>query len=79
MSIFRRRKAEFFDPEPAEVRFDAMMNLVKDLSRKEYNQLKKAMDAGYNAYQIMRGIETDDVSPLDNTKFELDPNEGKVG
>ena len=48
--FFRRPRADFFAEEPAEVRFDAMMNLVKDLSRRDYNKLKKAMDSGYNAY-----------------------------
>ena len=59
MRIFKRaRRIDFIDP--SEERFDAMMGLVRDLSRKDYNKLKKAMDSGYEAYQIVRGIDNDD-------------------
>lgn len=59
MSIFKRKGA-FVMEDPSEERFDAMMGLVRDLSRKDYNKLKKAMDSGYEAYQIVRGIDNDD-------------------
>lgn len=63
MSLFRKRnKSEVFFEDPVEVRFDAMINLVKDLSRKDYNKIKRAMDSGYEAYQIVRGI--DDVADV---------------
>lgn len=59
MRIFKKAKRiDFVDP--SEERFDAMMGLVRDLSRKDYNKLKKAMDSGYEAYQIVRGIDNDD-------------------
>lgn len=59
MRLFKRiHRIDFIDP--SEERFDAMMGLVKDLSRKDYNKLKKAMDSGYEAYQIVRGIDNDD-------------------
>lgn len=62
MGIFKKKKNEpkFFEEDPAENRFDAMMDLVKDLSRKDYNRLKEAMDLGYNAYQKVRNIDSDD-------------------
>ena len=53
-----------------------MMDLVKDLSRKDYNRLKDAMDLGYNAYQKVKNIDTDDglsVSP----EFMLHEKEGE--
>lgn len=74
--FFRRPRADFFAEEPAEERFDAMMNLVKDLSRKDYNKLKKAMDSGYNAYQIVRGLEAlDEDSEVVTNDFMITANE----
>lgn len=65
MGIFRKKESEFYTEEPAEVRFEAMMNLVKDLSRKDYNRLKKAMDSGYEAYQTIRNLDAlDDDSEI---------------
>lgn len=46
--------------EPVESRFDAMMELIKDLSKADYNRLKKAMDLGWQSYQIVRNVKTDD-------------------
>ena len=62
MSIFRKNSEgpTFYSEDPAEERFDAMMDLVKDLSRKDYNRLKEAMDLGYNAYQKVRNMDADD-------------------
>lgn len=62
MSWFKKKKQGplFFEEDPAEERFDAMMDLVKDLSRKDYNRLKDAMDLGYNAYQKVKNIDADD-------------------
>ena len=53
--IFRKNK-----PSQVEQKFNYMMNLIKDLSRADYNRLKKAMDAGYQSYQIVRNVKTDD-------------------
>ena len=46
--------------DPVESRFDAMMELIKDLSKADYNRLKKAMDLGWQSYQIVRNVKTDD-------------------
>lgn len=46
--------------DPVEARFETMMGLVKDLTPKDYRRLKKAMDSGYEAYNIVRNIKTDD-------------------
>ena len=54
--------------DSSERTFNAMMELVKDLSLKDYKKLKKAMDSGYEAYQIVRGLETDEV---DDAEYQL--------
>lgn len=79
MRIFRKKQeATFFAEDPAEVRFDAMMDLVKDLSKADYKRLKKAMDLGYDAYQTVRNIETDDDSVMVNAnEFMLNDKEDK--
>lgn len=58
MCLFKKKKVRYEDP--SEVRFDAMMDLVKDLSRSDYNRLKKAMDLGWQSYQTVRNVKTDD-------------------
>lgn len=70
--LFRRKRTEYEDP--AELRFDAMMDLVKDLSRPDYNRLKKAMDLGYQSYQTVRNVKTDDekeVSDINEVERSL--------
>ncbi|MBR0431224.1 hypothetical protein IJJ05_02970 [Candidatus Saccharibacteria bacterium] len=75
----KKKEPEIFVEDPVEERFDAMMNLVRDLTRKDYNKLKKAMDSGYEAYQIVRGIDgVDDANePAAEPEFLLHPDEGK--
>jgi hypothetical protein len=51
-----------------------MMDLVKDLSRPDYNRLKKAMDLGYQSYQTVRNVKTDDekeVSDINEVERSL--------
>lgn len=50
----------------AEQRFDAMMDLIKDLPRADYTRLKEAMDLGYNAYQKVKNVKTIDEKELDD-------------
>ena len=57
MGMFKK-KSQFIDP--TEEKFDAMMSLIKDLPRADYNKLKDAMDMGYNAYQKVRNVKTTD-------------------
>lgn len=77
MSIFKKKEGpKFFEEDPSEIRFDQMMDLVRDLDRKDYNRLKKAMDAGYEAYQIVKGIDTDDKAPSPS-EFILHEKEGE--
>lgn len=46
--------------DPIEQRFGSMIELVKDLSKADYNRLKKAMDLGWQSYQIVRNVKTED-------------------
>ena len=48
---------EIIIEESAEDRFDTIMKLVKDLNREEYDKLKKAMDYGYEACQLLSEID----------------------
>ena len=57
--MFLRKKKQRFE-DPVEVRFDSMMKLIKDLSKADYNRLKKAMDYGWQSYQTVRNVKTDD-------------------
>ena len=78
MNLFKKTKKHeplFYEEDPAEVRFDAMMDLTKDLSRKDYNRLKEAMDLGYNAYQKVRNIDSDDG--ITAPDYILHPEEGE--
>lgn len=54
--MFRKRK--IVTENLAEQKFDAMMNLIKDLPRADYNRLKDAMDLGWSAYQKVRNVKT---------------------
>lgn len=61
MTLVKRfRKNNMPIKDPVEARFETMMGLVKDLTPKDYRRLKKAMDSGYEAYNIVRNIKTDD-------------------
>lgn len=73
----KKKQSEFFIEDPAEQRFDAMMELVKDLSKRDYNRLKEAMDLGYTAYQKVRNIDNSDDTQAIEADFMLHPEEGK--
>lgn len=53
-----RKKPVYVDQ--VEQTFNIMIKLIKDLPKADYNRLKKAMDAGYQSYQIVRNVKTDD-------------------
>lgn len=65
MIFFKKKRARAYE-DPAELRFDAMMDLIKDLPRSDYNRLKDAMDLGYNAYQKVRNVKTADEKEVDD-------------
>lgn len=56
--IFRRKKSNYVDA--VEQKFSSMMELVKDLSKADYERLKKAMDLGWQSYQTIRNVKTNE-------------------
>lgn len=56
--IFKKKSKKYVDP--VEQKFVSMMSLIKDLSRADYNRMKKAMDLGWQSYQTIRDVKTDD-------------------
>lgn len=60
--MFKKKKNE----DIVEQRFDAMMELIKDLPRAEFNRLKGAMDLGYSAYQKVRNVKTADEKEVED-------------
>ena len=68
MSLFKKIKESptFFEDESLDAQFDRMMEWMKHLSRKDFNKVKKAIDKGYDAYQILHGIEPDDDTPVED-------------
>lgn len=58
MALFRKKKHTYVDP--VEQTFNIMIKLIKDLPRADYNRLKKAMDLGWQSYQTVRNVKTDD-------------------
>lgn len=77
MGIFNKVKetSSFFEQERLDNKFDGMMVWIKDLSRKDYNRLKKAMDLAYDAYQALHGIEPDVDTETDKAEFILHKEE----
>lgn len=76
MGIIRKKKqSKFFEEDVIDDRFDQMMDLVKDLSRKDYNRLKDAMDLGYNAYQKVRNI--DAIAGITDGGYMIHDKEGE--
>ena len=73
MSIFSKIKESksYFEQDTLDNKFDEMMAWIKDLARKDYNRLKKAMDLDYNAYQTLHGIEPDDNTAVNEAEFML--------
>lgn len=73
MGLFNKIKqsANYFEEDTLDCKFDEMMVWIKDLSRKDYNRLKKAMDLDYNAYQTLHGIEPDDDASVENAEYIL--------
>lgn len=62
--MFRLKKHILEDP--IEQRFDAMLDLIKDLPRGDYNRLKSAMDLAYDAYQKVRNVKTIDEKEVED-------------
>ena len=58
--IFRRKK----DVDPIELRFQMMVDLIKDLPRADYNRLNKAMDKVYDGWQDIRNVRTEEEKEI---------------
>lgn len=58
MAFFRKKKHTYVDP--VEQTFNIVIKLIKDLSKSDYNCLKKGMDLGWKSYQTFRNVKTDD-------------------
>lgn len=63
--IFRKKRKQVLE-SVAEQRFDAMMDLIKDLSRADYNRLLAAMNLGYDAYQKVKNVKTEEEKELED-------------
>ena len=72
MGIFKKKSEPFFEEDSLDLQFDKIMSWVRDLSRKDYNKLKKAMDKDYDAYQILHGIEPAEDTADTDTFMLLD-------
>ena len=53
-----RKKHTYVDP--VEQKFNIIMKLIKDLSKADFNRLKKGMDLGWQSYQTFRNVKTED-------------------
>jgi len=79
MRFFKKHEGpeKFFRESTLDDAFAEMMTWIKDLSKKDYNKLKKAMDFDYAAYQALHGIEPDDGGDAVSPEFMLSEEEGK--
>ena len=76
MKLFKKSHEAFFEEDSLDTQFDNIMSWVRDLARKDYNKLKKAMDKAYDAYQILHGIEpVDEVEKAED--LMIHEEEGK--
>ena len=57
-NLFKKQRPSYQDP--VEQTFSIMIKLVKDLPKADYNRLKKAMDLGWQSYQTVRNVKTED-------------------
>lgn len=76
MRLFEKKTGEGL----VEQRFDAMLNMIKDLPRADYNRLKSAMDLAYDAYQKVRNVKTIDekeTAEVDSAEKKLETLEIK--
>lgn len=64
--MFRLKRKTPSLTDPTEERFQKMVDLVKDLSRADYNRLKKAMDLVYDGYDKMRNVKSDEEREVED-------------
>lgn len=59
MGIFKKNKQRYYE-DMAETRFQQVLELVKDLDRKEFNKLIEATKLAWQGYDKMRQVQTID-------------------
>lgn len=81
MKFFKKKSvstSSLFYEDSLDSHFDDMMAWIKDLSRKDYNKVKKAIDSSYEAYQILHGIEpVDESSKEEKVPYAVHAKEGE--
>ena len=69
----RKRKQSTYDDKVA-IRFQAVIDLIKDLDKKEFNRLKEGMDLAWQAYNKVAQAKPSDekeVEDIDNMEKML--------
>lgn len=61
--LFRKKKAVV---DPTEARLWVVVNLIKDLPRKDFNRLRRAIDKIYDGIEDVRVVRTDDERELED-------------
>lgn len=67
--IFRCKNKE---SDPVEERFNAMVALIKDLPRADYNRLKDGMDLVYDGFQKVRNVKTAEEKAIEKAEKEIE-------
>lgn len=72
----RRKKQSAYDDKVA-IRFQAVIDLIKDLDKKEFNRLKEGMDLAWQAYnKVAQAKPSDEKEIEDIEKMEKILGEG---
>ena len=66
-NIFKK-KAILVDPD--EDKFNKMMALIKDLPKADYERFKGAMDLGWQSYQKIRNVKTEEEKAIEKALKE---------
>ena len=75
MSKFFRKKAVATQRDKVEVRFQAVVDLIRDLDKKEFNRLKEGMDLAWQAYQKVGQAQTNaekEIADIDGVEKVLE-------
>lgn len=65
---FGRKKAVLLDPD--EDKFNKMMALIKDLPKSDYERFKGAMGLGWQSYQKIRNVKTEEEKAIEKALKE---------
>lgn len=70
--MFRCFKRTVDEIDPVEERFNAMVDLIKDLPRGDYNRLKDGMDLVYDGYQKVKNVKTAEEKAMEKADKEIE-------